>query len=125
MPDSGPQCVRCPRPWCRGRAKPLFDFEYKWEVYTPADQRRFGYYVLPVLWGDRLVARFDGKLDRKRNTLCLLGLWFEDEALADDAAFQDAFVRGMQRFVAYLGATRIEADALPPGWRRRLEAIRP
>jgi uncharacterized protein YcaQ len=111
----------------RGRAKPLFDFEYKWEVYTPADQRRYGYYVLPVLWGDRLVARFDGKLDRKSGTLCLLGLWFEDDALAHDAAFQDAFLRGMARFVAYLGATGVDASALTDrrlrSWRVRLATV--
>ena len=112
----------------RGRAKTLFDFEYKWEVYTPAEQRQYGYYVLPVLWGDRLVARFDGKFDRKANVLGVLGLWFEDEALAVDEAFQEAFVRGMRRFVAYLGAEGVDATALADGrlrtWRDRLAAVR-
>jgi uncharacterized protein YcaQ len=112
----------------RGRAKTLFDFEYKWEVYTPAEQRQYGYYVLPVLWGDRLVARFDGKFDRKANVLCVLGLWFEDEASAGDEAFQEAFVRGMRRFVAYLGAEGVDATALTDRrlrtWRDLLAAMR-
>ena len=43
----------------RGRAKVLFGFDYVWEVYKPVDQRKFGYYVLPILWGDKLVGRFD------------------------------------------------------------------
>jgi len=66
----------------RGRAKVLFGFDYVWEVYKPEGQRKFGYYTLPVLWGDRLVARFDSKLDRTSNTLVILGLWLEDKASA-------------------------------------------
>ena len=75
----------------RKRAAPLFDFDYIWEVYTPAPKRKFGYYALPVLWGDRLVARFDGRLERSTATFAILGLWLEDEALATDEAFIEAF----------------------------------
>lgn len=68
----------------RGRARVLFDFDYVWEVYKPEHQRRFGYYTLPILWGDRLVARFDSKLDRAQrapaDTFVILGFWLEDEA---------------------------------------------
>ncbi len=94
----------------RGRAATLFDFDYKWEVYTPAPKRRFGYYVLPVLWGDRLVARFDARFERTSGSLVLLGLWLEDEALAVDDAFATAFARGMTRFRAFLGADRLDAE---------------
>jgi uncharacterized protein YcaQ len=96
----------------RGRAKPLFDFEYKWEVYTPAPQRRFGYYTLPILWRDGLVARFDSRFDRAARTLVLNGLWLEDEALATDADFADALGCGMARFAAFLGAGRVDAAAV-------------
>jgi uncharacterized protein YcaQ len=74
----------------RGRAKAVFGFDYVWEVYKPEHQRRFGYYTLPMLWGDRLVARFDSKLDRTTNTFVILGLWLEDEALGTDEAFAEA-----------------------------------
>ena len=85
----------------RGRAKPLFGFDYVWEVYKPVEQRRFGYYTMPILWGDRLVGRFDPKLDRSTGTLMILGLWLEDAALREgrgvrrraggrDAAVHDA-----------------------------------
>ncbi|MEI2610165.1 MAG: crosslink repair DNA glycosylase YcaQ family protein [Candidatus Promineifilaceae bacterium] len=74
----------------RGRAKPLFNFDYIWEVYKPEPQRKFGYYTLPILWGDRLVARFDSKLDRTTNTFIILGLWLEDAALGNDEAFAAA-----------------------------------
>jgi uncharacterized protein YcaQ len=96
----------------RGRAKVLFGFDYVWEVYKPADQRKFGYYTLPILWGDRLVARFDSKLDRTTNTFVILGLWLEDAALAEDQAFAEALARGFARFVAFLGASKLDATAL-------------
>jgi len=57
----------------RGRAKQVFDFEYIWEVYKPVAERRWGYYVLPILYGDDLVARLDPKLDRTTMTLQIKG----------------------------------------------------
>jgi len=94
----------------RGRAKVLFGFDYVWEVYKPQDKRKFGYYTLPVLWGDRLVARFDSKLDRTTNTFVILGLWLEDEALGQDKAFAEALARGFARFVTFLGAGKSDAN---------------
>ena len=96
----------------RGRAKLLFGFDYVWEVYKPADKRQFGYYTLPILWGDRLVGRFDSKLDRTTNTLVILGLWLEDETLGKDEAFTTALARGFERFVAFLGAAGLDAQAI-------------
>ncbi len=96
----------------RGRAKLLFGFDYVWEVYKPADKRQFGYYTLPILWGDRLVGRFDSKLDRTTNTLVILGLWLEDDTLSQDEAFVAALARGFARFVAFLGAQGLGAGAV-------------
>ncbi len=108
----------------RGRAKPLFGFEYTWEVYTPAHKRKFGYYAMPILWGERLVGRFDPKLDRSTDTLLILGLWLEDPALAKDAAFADAMALGMRRFMALLRARRIDVSAVSqPALRRRLAQL--
>lgn len=105
----------------RGRAKLLFGFDYVWEVYKPEHQRKFGYYTLPILWGDRLVARFDSKLDRATDTFVILGLWLEDQALGADEAFAEALARGFARFVAFLGASKLDATAIgEPLLRRRL-----
>ncbi len=95
----------------RGRAKKVFGFEYLWEVYKPEHQRRWGYYTLPILYGDRLVARFDPKLDRATRTLRINGFWVEDDALLTDTAFLDALHRGLARFLRFLGADT--ADAAP------------
>ena len=96
----------------RGRAKVLFGFDYVWEVYKPEPQRKFGYYTMPILWGDRLVARFDSKLDRTTNTFVILGLWLEDEALGKNEAFAEALACGLARFVTFLGASKLDATAI-------------
>jgi uncharacterized protein len=109
----------------RGRAKLLFGFDYVWEVYKPADKRKYGYYTLPVLWGDRLVARFDSKLDRATSTFVILGLWLEDAALGSSAEFADALAGGFARFVTFLGASKLDAQVVAePLLRRRIEAIK-
>ena len=106
-----------------GRAKVLFDFDYKWEVYTPAHLRRWGYYTLPILWGDRLVARFDGKLDRPTRTFAIKGFWTEDPGMARDNAFADALTRGMARFLTFLEAGRVDASGVrQPNLRKAITA---
>jgi hypothetical protein len=103
----------------RGRAKKLFDFEYIWEVYTPADKRRWGYYVLPILYGDDLVARFDPKLDRKTMTLEIKGFWHEDDAPVKDGAFADAFAKGLIRFAKFVEAKKVDVSTIKPAGLRK------
>ena len=64
------------------------------------------------MWGDRLVARFDSKLDRTTNTFVILGLWLEDKALGKDEAFAEALAGGFARFVTFLGASKLDAKAI-------------
>ncbi len=98
----------------RGRAKFLFDFDYVWEVYKPAEQRRWGYYTLPILYGDRLVARVDPRFERQTKTLRLLGFWTEPDAPVGEAQFADALGRGLARFAAMLGAERVDVGEMQP-----------
>lgn len=109
----------------RGRAKPLFGFDYVWEVYKPAPQRRWGYYTLPVLWGDRLVARFDSRLDRAARTLVVNGVWLEEPSLARDAAFTGALRHGMDRFLRFLDAGATDVSAVADARMRRALSIGP
>lgn len=97
----------------RGRAKKVFDFDYIWEVYKPVHQRKWGYYTLPILYGDDLVARLDPKLDRATNTLHILGFWLEDDA-PKDGAFVDALANGLKRFADMIGAKRIDLSSVKP-----------
>ncbi len=115
-------------PWdqvvARGRAKVVFGFDYVLEVYKPGHQRRFGYYTLPILWNDQFVGRFDSRLDRTTNTFVILGLWLENKALGKNEAFAEALARGFARFVTFLGASRMDAKAIPePLLRRRASAF--
>jgi uncharacterized protein YcaQ len=108
----------------RGRAKKLFDFEYLWEVYKPIYQRRWGYYTLPILYGDDLVARLDPKLDRATMTLQVNGFWHEEDAPVKDPAFACAFAWGLIRFTRFLDAGKINIHAIrPPVLRREIKAI--
>lgn len=108
----------------RGRAKKLFDFEYKWEVYTPVHLRRWGYYVLPILYGDDLVARLEPKLDRQTMTLELLGFWYEDDAPIKDAGFANALAKGLVRFAKFLGARKVTTHSIhPAGLRKQVETV--
>jgi len=98
----------------RGRAKKVFDFEYIWEVYKPEKDRRWGYYVLPILYGDDLVARLDPKLDRTTMTLEIKGFWLEDDAPLKKAGFVDALANGLIRFAKFLDAKQVNLDVVKP-----------
>ena len=67
-----------PLVWDRRMLRTLWDFDYLWEVYVPEAKRKWGYYVLPMLFGDRFVGRIEPRLDRKAKTLNILGIWFQD-----------------------------------------------
>ena len=63
--------------WDRNLVKDIFDFEYKWEIYTPQSERKYGYYVLPILYGERLIGRIEMVYDRKNKELNVSNIWYE------------------------------------------------
>jgi uncharacterized protein len=96
----------------RGRAKILFGFDYVWEVYKPEHQRRFGYYTLPVLWGDRLVARFDSKFDRTTNTSPSWAFGWRIRPSAKMRHLQRPWLAGLRASSSFLGASELVAEAI-------------
>jgi uncharacterized protein YcaQ len=104
--------------WDRDLVRRLFEFDYLWEVYVPAARRRWGYYVLPILWGDRLVGRIEPRLERRADTLGVVGLWWEPgfDPLAEDG-FVAAFATALAAHRAFGGLRKV---SLP-----RTAALRP
>ena len=68
-----------PLMWDKSLVFALFDFKYSWEIYTPQSKRKYGYYTLPILLGDKFVGRIEAIPDRKTGVLHVKGLWWEDD----------------------------------------------
>jgi uncharacterized protein YcaQ len=107
-----------PLVWDRDFLRRCYDFDYVWEVYVPAAKRRWGYYVLPVIFGDRLVGRIEPRIDRRSDTLKVVNAWWEKgfDPLADER-FVPALAAALDAHRRFGGVRRV---ALP-----RTASIRP
>jgi uncharacterized protein len=94
--------------WDRDLLRRLFDFDYIWEVYVPAAKRRWGYYVLPILYGDRLVGRIEPRIERRTKSLAVVGLWWEPgfDPLTVDG-FVGAFAAAVAAHRDFGGSSRV------------------
>jgi uncharacterized protein YcaQ len=87
----------------------LFGFEYVWEGFFPPAKRRWGYYVLPILFGDRLVGRIEPRIDRDGARVEVLGVWWEDGFAPRRAdGFVDAMRDALRAYLRFAGADRLE-----------------
>jgi len=92
--------------WDRKTLSRIFDFDYRWEVYTPKKKRKYGYYVLPVLYGDNFCARVDPEFDKNTRILTIRNWWWED-GVKPDQEMKDALQRCLEDFLVYLDAEGI------------------
>jgi uncharacterized protein len=103
----------------------LFGFDYVWELFVPPAKRRWGWYVLPILFRDRLVGRIEPRIDRTEDSVSVLDLWWEE---GFDARRAEGFVEAMRAALgAYLQFARASRLAWPAhlARERRLFCTRP
>lgn len=89
--------------WDRSLVRHVFDFDYVWEVYKPEPQRKWGWYVVPLLQRDRLIGRMDARIER--NALVVKKLWLEEQVDVD----RDAIVAALERHATACGASGVRA----------------
>lgn len=105
----------------RARTEALFGFTHRLEIYVPKPKRRWGYFVLPVLDGDRFVARIDLAVDRKRDRLVAHAVHAEPN-VPRGRRLPRAIRRELERLAAWRGVSEIEIGTAPDAWRLDLAA---
>jgi uncharacterized protein len=104
----------------RARTELLFNFEFRIEIYVPKDKRRYGYFVLPILHGDRLIGRVDPLMDRKQSKLMVNAVYAEPDAPMNRKTAQSV-AGAIESLATFLGAKTIEYTGLvPDGWKSAL-----
>jgi uncharacterized protein YcaQ len=98
----------------RARTEELFGFRFRLEIYVPKAKREFGYFVFPILHGDRIVGRLDPVHDRVANVLRVQGVFAEEDA---PASAWPAIRAQIDELAAWVGADGVELPSLPPVWR--------
>ncbi len=99
-----------PMLWDRKLIEAVWDYHYSWEIYTPAEKRKFGYYVLPMLYGENLIGRIEAAADRKTNTLLVKNIWFEP-GVRQTKKLSAAIDGAVKRLARFNGCAQIERQA--------------
>jgi uncharacterized protein YcaQ len=98
-----------PLVWDRQLLASLFDFDYVWELYVPPAKRRWGWYVLPIVYRDRLVGRIEPRIDAAEDAVRVLAVWWENGFdPARDAGFVDAMREALRAYLRFAKANRLE-----------------
>jgi uncharacterized protein YcaQ len=111
--------------WDTALLASVFGFEYVWEGFFKPEKRRWGYYVLPILFGDRFVGRIEPRIDRDEARVEVLDVWWEDGFVPSRAAgFVDAMREALRAYLSFAGADRLDYAPQSATEKRLFQAIR-
>ena len=91
-----------PMLWDRRLIEAVWNYQYSWEIYTPAAKRKYGYYVLPIVRGQELIGRIEAAADRKANQMTVKNIWFEPDVRITQR-LERALDSGIQRLARFNG----------------------
>ena len=110
--ESKPRCEFIapldPFMWDRKLIITMFEFDYTWEIYTPVVKRKYGHYVLPLLYGERFIGRIEAVADRKAGELVVKNIWYENDVRVNKN-IQSAVDKCFQRFALFNGCATVVA----------------
>lgn len=98
-----------PMLWDKALIANLWDFQYSWEIYTPADKRKYGSYTLPILWGERFAGRLEAAVDRKTGTLLVKNIWYEP-GVRQTKKLQATLEKAIRRFARFNECDAVERE---------------
>lgn len=95
--------------WDRNLIRELFGFDYRWEIYTLTAKRKYGFYVLPVLYGERFVGRIEAVAEKKTGVLTVKNIWFED-GVRQTKKLLSEIEKCVKRFAKFNGCKEIRVE---------------
>ena len=98
--------------WDRKVIKAVFGFEYSWEIYTPVEKRKYGHYVLPILYGEQFIGRIEAVNDRKTKTLIVKNIWYED-GVKQTKKLYSAVEKSIRKFAKFNACIDISYHSRP------------
>ena len=100
-----------PMLWDRKLIEAIWDYQYSWEIYTPAEKRKYGYYVLPMLYGEKMAGRIEAAADRKAETLVVKNIWYEP-GIRQTKKLNTAIDAALRRLAKFNECSRVKDGTL-------------
>ena len=101
-----------PMLWDRKLVEAIWDYRYSWEIYTPVQKRKYGYYVLPIVYGQDLIGRIEAAAERKTDTLTVRNIWYES-GIKETKKLAHALEMSVKRLARFNDCNHVAAAGKP------------